>query len=222
MRNVSDKSAFNQFPDGLSSVRSSRNKTLLPYDADQITHEEILTRDLLEPLFMRTVNVGVFAPLLFAYLGSSNVLVPYIEQSQWLVNRMTPIWPSLQPQYELVLRDLGVGHAASYGFLCAVLWTWPAICAVTFLRAHAKRRKEILPVSIMEIGQFLVLLPFAVLVLVFDQTKVTNLLFGFHADLWGFFYLRQGLVFGFTALVLAILIYAVGRIMINSIGRRVA
>jgi hypothetical protein len=185
-------------------------------------HGAISTRDLLEPLFMRTVNVGVFAPLLFAYLGSSNVLVPYIEQSQWLVSRMAPIWPALQAQYELVLNDLGAGHAASYGFLCAVLWTWPVICAATFLWAHEKRRKEILPISTKEIGQFFVVLPFAFAFLVFDQTKVVNLLFGFHADHWGFFYLRQGLVFSLTALVLAILIYAVGRFMINSIGRRVA
>jgi hypothetical protein len=193
----------------------------LPLDEfDQITPGMISTRDLLEPIFMRTVYAGVIAPLLFAYFGSSNVLAPYIEQSQWLVSRMAPIWPVLPAQYELVLETRGPGHAASYGFMCAALWAWPVICAAAFLWAHGKRRKEILPISPKEIGQFIVVFPFAVLVLVFDRVKIAEGLYGFHADQW-YFYLLQWLMFGLVAIVLAIFIYAIGGIILDRVQSRV-
>jgi hypothetical protein len=177
----------------------------------------ISTRDLIEPIFMRTVYVGVIAPLLFAYLGSLGALAPYNEQSQWLVSKLAPIWPVLPPQYELVLKVRGAGHAASFGFLCVALWAWPLICAVDFLWEHVKRRRVILPISPKEIGQFIVVFPFAVLVLVFDRTKVGGV-FGFNADQW-FFYLWQWVLFGSTALILAIVLYVVGRFILDRTQR---
>jgi hypothetical protein len=179
----------------------------------------ISTRDLLEPIFMRTFYVGVIAPFLFAYLGSSNVLAPFVEQAQWLVSGLALIWPTLPTQYERVLEVRGVGHAASYGFLCAALWVWPAICAVAFLREHARRRQQVLPISPKEAGQFIVVFPFAILFLLFDQTKIANSLTGFQPDRWGFFYLRQWFVFGLIALVLAVLIYVVGRNILSWVRR---
>ena len=186
----------------------------------QATLGKISTRQLIEPIFMRTLYFGVIVPLLFAYVGSSSVLASFSEQSQWLVSRLAPIWPVLPAQYELVREVRGPGHAASYGFMCAALWAWPVICAAAFLWEHAKRRKEILPISPKEIGQFIVVLPFAVLVLVFDLTRITSPFFGFHADPWDIFYLRQWAVFGLTALVLGILLYVAGRIILDQTWRR--
>jgi hypothetical protein len=179
----------------------------------------ISTRNLLEPIFMRTFYVGVLAPFLFACLGSSNALAQFNEQSQWLVHGMAPIWPALPAQYELVLEVRGQGHAVSYGLMCAALWTWPIICAVAFLRAHTKRRKEILPVSPKEIGQFIVAFPFAFLLMVLGQTTTAGP-FGFYADEHGFFYFRQWFVFSVTALVLGILLYVVGRMILDLTWRR--
>src|SRR5438552_19158605 len=180
-------------------------------ETNQTADGMISTRNLLEPIFMKTVYVGVIAPFLFAYLGARNLLAPFVEQAQWLVSRLASIWPTLPVQYARVLEVLGPGHAASYGFLCVALWIWPAICATGFLIAHASRRQEILPISPKEIGQFIMVFPFAILLLVLDQTRITNPLSGFQPDQWGFFYLRQWFVFGLTALVPSILIYVAGR-----------
>jgi hypothetical protein len=173
----------------------------------------ISTRDLIEPIFMRTVYVGVIAPLLFAYLGSLGALAPYNEESQWLVSKLAPIWPVLPSQYELVLKIRGVGHATSYGFMCATLCVWPLICAAAFLWGHARRGKEILPISPKEIGQFIVAFPFGVLVLVFDRTKVTGM-YGFNTGQWSL-YLEQWFVFAITSLIVAILLYMTGRIILD-------
>lgn len=168
---------------------------------------------------MRTFYVGVIAPFLFAYLGSSNVLAPFVGQAQWLVSRLAPIWPTLPTQYERVLEVRGPGHAASYGFFCAALWVWPAICAVAFLREHVRGRQQVLPISPKEIGQFIIALTFAILILVFDQTKIASPLTGFQPDHLGFFYLRQWFLFGLVALVLAILIYVAGRNILSWVRR---
>jgi hypothetical protein len=193
--------------EGLPSASSSERRD----EAGQAVPGTISTRDLIEPIFMKTVYIGVIVPFLFTYLGSSNVLAPYIEQSQWVVGRLASIWPSLPPQYELVLKMRGAGHAASFGFFCAALWIWPVVCAVAFLWEHARRANAVLPVSPKEVGQFIVVIPFAVLELVFDQTKVGNA-FGFGADKW-YLYLRQWILFSGTAIVSAILIYVIGRIV---------
>src|SRR4051794_40391983 len=106
-----------------------------PVDAiDQVPPGAISTRDLIEPMFMRTVYFGVMVPLLFGYFGSSNVLVTLNGQAQWLVSRLAPIWPVLPAQYEQVLEVRGPGHAASYGFMSAALWAWPVIIAAACLR----------------------------------------------------------------------------------------
>jgi hypothetical protein len=190
-------------------------------EADRAMPGTISTRDLLEPIFMRTFYVGVITPLLFAYLGSSNLLTPFNEESRWLVSRLASIWPALPAQYELVLEIRGPGHAASYGLMCAALWAWPVICTVAFLWEHAKRRKEILPISPKEIGQLIVAFPFAFLLMFLGQTTITGP-FGFHADQWDFFYLRQWFVFSVTALVLGILLYVVGRIILDRVRGRTA
>jgi hypothetical protein len=189
-------------------------------DADQVTPSAISTRNLIEPIFMKTFYIGVIAPLAFAYLGSSNVLAPFYGQSQWLVSVLARIWPVLPAQYELVWEVRGPGHAASYGFMCAALWAWPVFCAVVYLWEHAKRRKEILPISPKEIGQFMVAFPFAVLVLVFDSTGIASPVFGFHADKPVLFYLRQWFLFALVALVLGILLYALGRTILDRIWRQ--
>lgn len=168
---------------------------------------------------MRTVYWGALAPLLFACIGSSNTLASFSDLSQWLTNSMAPFWPALPAQYKLVLEVRGPGHAASYGFMCAALWAWPIICAIGFLTAHAKRRKEILPVSPEEIGKFIVMFPFAVLPLVLGRTT-TGGPFGFYADQWGFFYFQQWFVFSLTAFVLGTLLYVVGRIILQRIWLR--
>ena len=209
---MSEKSSQEPSLPGSSSERLN--------EADNAATGTISTRDLIEPIFMKTVYVGVIAPFLFAYLGSSNVFAPFNEQSQWLVSRLARIWPVLPAQYELVLEIRGPGHAASYGFMCAALWAWPVICAVAYLSKHAKRRKEVLPISPKEIGQFIVVFPFAVLVLVFDLTRIASPLFGFHAGQPALFYLRQWFVFGLPALVSGILLYMLGRIILERIWRR--
>jgi hypothetical protein len=171
---------------------------------------------------MRTLYIGVIVPFLFALLGFSNVLAPYVEQAQLLVARMAPLWPALRPQYQLVLEVRGPGHAASYGFLCAALWTWPVICAVIFLREHFRRKEEILPISRKETGQFCLVLPFNFLLFFLDATSInTNPLVGFRADQWGFFYVRSWFLFSMTALVLAILVYVIGRVILDRNMRRV-
>ncbi|MGY0574374.1 hypothetical protein ACTGJ9_027590 [Bradyrhizobium sp. RDM12] len=87
---------------------------------------------------------------------------------------IAPIWPVLPTQYEVVLRGLGPGHASSYAFLCATLWIWPFACALGFVRAHLQEKRQVLPVSPKEIGQFILLVPFAAFFLVFDLTKAES------------------------------------------------
>jgi hypothetical protein len=189
-------------------------------EVDQVAPDAISTRNFLEPLLMRTFYVGVIAPLLFRQLGSSDALVPYLGQSRWLVDKLAAIWPALPPQYDIVLHVLGAGHAASFGFLCGALWAWPIICGVVYLWKHAERCREILPVSPKEIGQLIVACPVLVILAV-DQTKTKNPLFAFQADQWGFFYLRQWFLFSGTAMILGILIYAIGRWPLNWVQRRI-
>jgi hypothetical protein len=97
--------------------------------------------------------------------------------------------------------------------MCAALWAWPIICAVAFLWEHAKRGKEILPISPKEIGQFIVAFPFGVLVLVLDRTKVTGM-FGFNTGQWSL-YLSQWFLFATTAVIVAIVLYVTGRIILD-------
>ena len=125
--------------------------------------------------------------------------------------KMATVWPALPPEYALVLRERGAGHAASFGFFCAILWLWPVVLAVSFLRAYVRRRGEIMPVSPKEIGQFAIWLPIAVLIQVFDTTKATNSPYAFYADSFGFFYLRQWLAFSLMAAALGVLVFVVGR-----------
>jgi hypothetical protein len=184
-------------------------------ESERVIPGRISTRELIDPIFMKTLYAGVIISLLFAYLGSTSALASCLAQSEWLVTKLAVIWPALPPQYELVLKVRGSGHAASFGFLCAILWTWPVICSVVFLWKHAERRSEVQPVSYKEIGQFLLVFPFAFILLWVDQTDVVNPLFAFHADKYGIFYLRQWFVFSLPALVLAIIAYAVGRMISN-------
>jgi hypothetical protein len=183
-------------------------------EADHVTSRSISTMDLLAPIFMRTFYRGALAPLLFACIGSSSILAPFRDLSQRLINSMAPFWPSVPAQYKLVLEVRGPGHAASYGFMCAALWAWPIICAIGFLTTHAKRRKEILPILPKEIGQFIVMFPFALLPLALGRTT-TDGPFGFYADRWGFFYFQQWFVFSLTAFVLGTLLYVLGRIILQ-------
>jgi hypothetical protein len=189
-------------------------------EADQATPGALAMKDVTGPVCVRTLYVGVLAPLLFAYLGSSNLLAPYIEQSHWLVARMAPIWPALPPQYELVLKVRGPGQAASFGFMCAALWMWPAIILVGLIWKHVQRSAVILPVSPSEIGSLIVIAPFGFLILVLDTTTTTFPLTRFRVDQWGFFYLRQWFFFFLTAVVLAVLMYLVGRIILDRIWLR--
>jgi hypothetical protein len=144
-----------------SAGKSSTLSTAGVEDAEQVTTDTISTRNLIEPIFMKTIYIGVITPLLFAYLGSYDVLAPLSGLSQRLVNVLSWIWPILPGQYEVVLKVSGPGHAASYGFMCVALWLWPVTCAVAYLWRHAKQRKKILPISPKEIGQFMVAFPFA-------------------------------------------------------------
>jgi hypothetical protein len=175
----------------------------------------ISTRELIEPIFLKTLYAGVIIPLLFAYLGSTSIFTPYLAQSEWLVTKLAVIWPALPPQYELLLKVRGSGHAASFGFMCAALWVWPAICAAILLRKHAARRSEILPFSTKEILQFMIVLPFVFISLVLDDTRSRTPLYAFYPDQWDFFYLRQWFLFTIPALISAILLYAIGRRFLN-------
>jgi hypothetical protein len=187
----------------------------------QIEPNVISTRDLLEPIFMRTFYLGVMVPFLFSYLGSSNALVSLNEQARWLVGRLTLVWPILSAQFELVQKVRGLGHATSFGFMCGLLWVWPVTFAAASLHEHKKRSKNIAAVSVKEWLQFAVAFPFGIVFLVFDTTKITSPLFGFHADQHNVFYFRQWFVFSGTAIVLGVLLYAFGRailarILVNS------
>lgn len=212
MVDVSEKSSPDTSREGNSAARLK--------DADQATQGSVSTRNLIEPIFLKTIYIGAIAPFLFAYLGSSNVLVSLDGQSQWLVNVMAWIWPVLPLQYELVRNVCGVGQSVSFAFMCAALWAWPVICGVAYLRGHIRCQKKILPVSLKEIGQFIVVFPFAVLVLVFDTTRVASPVFGFKVNQPTVLYLRQWFLFALTALVLGILLYVLGRIVLERIWRR--
>lgn len=184
-----------------------------------MTSGTISTRNLIEPIFLKTIYFGAIVPFLFAYLGSSNVLVAFDAQAQRLVSVLAWIWPVLPIQYELVRQVQGVGQSVSYAFMCAVLWAWPVICAIAYLRGHIKCKK-ILPISPKEIGQFVVVLPFAVLVLVFDTTRVASPLFGLQVSHPTVLYLRQWFLFALTVVVLGILLYVLGRIILERTWRR--
>jgi hypothetical protein len=176
---------------------------------------KVSTRALIEPLMMKGFFVGVIGSLLFAYLGSTNTFAPYLAQSDWLVTKLAVIWPVLPPEYELVLKVRGPGHASSFGLMCAACWTWPVILAAMMLRKHAARRSDVLPVSTKEILQFMLLVPFVLIALVVDDTKSSTPLNAFYPDNWGFFYLRQWFVFSLVAVFSAILLYAIGRRFLN-------
>jgi hypothetical protein len=177
----------------------------------------ISTRDLIEPVFMKTIYIGVIVPCLFAYLGSSDILDSLDVQSQWLVSALAWIWPVLPAQYELVREVRGAGQSVSYAFMCGALWAWPIVCAGLYLREHMKCQRRILPISPKETGQFIVVFPFAVLVLVFDTTRIASPLFGFQTNHTTLVYLRQWFLFALTALVLGILLYVLGRIVLERI-----
>jgi hypothetical protein len=182
----------------------------------------VSTRQLIEPIFMKTFFISFIAALLFACLGSSNILAPFDVQAQRLVRVLAWIWPVLPIQYELVRQVQGVGQSASYAFMCAALWAWPLICAIAYFRGHIRCQKKILPISAKEIGQFIVVFPFAVLVLVFDTTRVASPLFGFQVNHPTVLYLRQWFLFALTAVVLGILLYVLGRIILERIWRQAA
>jgi hypothetical protein len=208
MADVTEKNGVGRFVGGSPSASSPDRLN----ESSQAMQGRLAVKDLLGPTCMRTLCVGVLVPLLFAYLGSSNALAPYIEQSQWLVGRMAPVWPALPPQYDLVLRTRGAGQAASFGFMCAALWIWPVIILVDLARKHARLRSEILPVSPAEIGAFIVLIPAGIFFLVLDTTTTTGPA-RFYVDRLGFFYFRQWFLFFGTAVVLATFIYLLGRIV---------
>jgi hypothetical protein len=180
----------------------------------------ISTRELIDPIFAKTFFISLIAALLFAYLGSANVLAPFDAQARWLVSVLAWIWPVLPIQYELVRQVQGVGQSVSYAFMCAALWVWPLICAGAYLREHVKRQKEILPISPKEKLQFFVVFPFGFFSLVYDITRVASPLFGFPVNHSILLYLRQWFVFGGTAIVLGILLYVLGRILLERIWRR--
>jgi hypothetical protein len=180
----------------------------------------ISTRDLIEPLFAKSFFISLIAALLFAYLGSSNILAPFDVQARWLVGILAWIWPVLPVQYELVRQVQGVGQSASYAFMCAALWAWPIACAVAFLREHVKFKKKVLSISLKEIGQFFVALPIGVISFIYDVTEVDSPLFGFPVNYPIFLYLRQWFVFAATAIVLGSLLYVLGRILLERIWRR--
>ena len=188
-------------------------------DADQMTCDTISTRGLIEPIFANTVFISLIATILFAYLGSSNVLAPFDVQAQRLVSVLAWIWPVLPIQYELVRQALGVGQSVSYAFMCVALWVWPIGCGVAFLRWHVKSQKKVLPISQKEIGQFFIALPFGFFFFVFDLTTVDSPLFGFQVDRPFLLYMRQWFVFGATAIVLGSLLYVLGRIALERFWR---
>jgi len=153
-------------------------------------------------MFMRTFYLGMLVPFLFSYLGSSNILVPFNGQAQWVVSALSPIWPVLSAEFELVRGVRGLGQATSFGSMSGILWVWPIIFAAASLREYAKRPKGISSVSTKEVLQFFVAFPFGVFFLIFDTTRITSPVFGFHADKHGLFYFRQWFLFSATAVVL--------------------
>jgi hypothetical protein len=185
-----------------------------------VTPDAISTRELIEPIFTKALFISLIAALLFAYLGSSNTLAPFDAQAQRLVSALAWIWPTLPIQYELVRQVQGIGQSASYAFMSAVFWAWPLICAGVCLRKHMKRQKEILPVSRKEKVQFLIVFPCGFFFLVYDVTRVDSPLFGFPVHSPIFLYLRQWFVFNVTAIVLGILLYVLGRIVLERIAPR--
>jgi hypothetical protein len=196
------------------------NSTVGLKQSDDVTRGTISTGDLIGKIFTKTFFVGVIAPLLFAYLGSASVLVSLDAQSQWLVSKLAWVWPVLPTEYEVVRQVQGAGQSVSFGFMCAGLWAWPVICSVAYLRAHVKRKERIRPISPKEIGALIMVFPVAVLVLVFDVTRVASPLFGFlvhHATL---LYLRQWFVFAPTAFVLGFLLYSLGRVILEQTWER--
>jgi hypothetical protein len=208
MADVSEKNGVGRSVEGSPSASSSDRLS----ESGEAVPSPLAVKDLLGPTCMRTLSVGVLVPLLFACLGSSNALAPYIEQSQWLVSKMALVWPALPPQYELVLRTLGPGQAASFGFMCAALWIWPVIILVDLARKHARLRSEILPVTPAEIGAFIVLIPVGFFFLLLDTTTTTSPA-RFYVDRFGFFYFRQWFLFLGTAVVLATFVYLLARIV---------
>jgi hypothetical protein len=208
-KNVTEKSSPVAYVEGKPTVGSEGS-----------TGGVISTRELIEPIFMKTVLISLIATLLFAYLGSSNILAPFDAQAQRLVSLLSWIWPTLPIQYKLVRQVQGVGQSASNAFMCAALWAWPIGCAVAFLRGHAKSQKKVLSISPKETGQFFVALPIGFIFLVYDVTEVDSPLFGFPVNYPILIYLRQWFVFGATAIVLGSLLYVIGRILLERIWRR--
>jgi hypothetical protein len=185
--------------------------------ADRTAVSMISTRDLLEPIFMRTFYFGVIVPFLFSYLGSSNVLAPLIGQARWVVDGLGLVWPVLSTQFELVQRVRGIGHAASFGFMSGLLWAWPVVFAVVSLREYVKRTKVVSAVSTKERLQFAVVVVVAIVPLVADTTRIASPLYGFHADQYGIFYFRQWYMFSGMAIVLGSLLFAFGRAILARI-----
>jgi hypothetical protein len=184
-----------------------------------LTLGAISTRELIEPIFTKSLVISLIAALLFAYLGSSNILAAFDAQAQRLVGVLAWIWPTLPRQYELVRQVQGVGQSASYAFMCAALWAWPIGCGVAFLQGYVKSQKKVLSISTKEIGQFFVALPIGFIFLVYDVTEVDSPLFGFPVNHPTFLYLRQWFVFGATAVVLGSLLHVLGRILLERIWR---
>jgi hypothetical protein len=218
MLDLSKKNPADRSAEGPLSTPSSER----PNKSGQAAQNPLALKDLLGPTCLKTLYVGVLVPLLFAYLGSSNALTRYIEQAQWLVSKMSPVWPALPPQYELVLKIRGPGHAASFGFMCAVLWMWPIIILVALVRQHLRLKSEIPPVLPADIGKFIVVVPAGVFFLVLDTTTTNSPFARFYVDQWGFFYLRQWFFFFGTAFISAILVYLIGRIILDRTWRQSA
>ena len=203
---------------GLSVEENS--STVPNANADHATLRAISTRELIEPILTKAAFISLIAALLFAYLGSSNTLAPFDDQAQRLVGVLAWIWPVLPIQYELVRQVQGIGQSASYAFMCAAFWAWPLICAGASLGKHMKFQKEILPISRKEKVQFFIVFPWGIFFLVYDVTRVDSPLFGFPVNSRILLYLRQWFVFNVTAIVLGILLYVLGRILLERISRR--
>jgi hypothetical protein len=208
VKNVDEKSSLDVSVEGK-----------LAMGPDGLTGDTISTRDLIEPIFTKAAFISLIAALLFSYLGSSNILVSFDAQSKWLVSVLAWIWPVLPIQYELVRQVQGVGQSVSYAFLCTALWAWPLLYAGACLRKHVRCQKEILPISRKEKVQFFIVFPWGFFFLVYDVTSLAGP-FGFPVNHSILLYLRQWFVFGVTAIVLGILLYVLGRILLERIWRR--